>query len=81
VIKEPLAMFGTHPALTGRTGEIVLGKKSGKRSVTYSLEQMGINDTADEKVAEILLKVKELGIKKKTIITDDEFKTIVKAVL
>lgn len=27
VIKEPLAMFGTHPALTGRVGDIVLGKK------------------------------------------------------
>jgi methanogen homocitrate synthase len=22
VVKEPLAMFGTHPALTGRTGEV-----------------------------------------------------------
>ncbi len=30
VVKEPLAMFGTHPALTGREGEVVLGKKSGK---------------------------------------------------
>jgi methanogen homocitrate synthase len=59
----------------------VLGKKSGKRSVTFSLEQMGINDTADDKVAEILLQVKNLGIKKKTIITDDEFRDIVKKVL
>lgn len=81
VIKEPLAMFGTHPALTGRHGDIVLGKKSGKRSVTYSLEQMGITDTPDDKVAEILSRVKALGIQKKTIITDDEFKTIVQDVL
>src|SRR5690554_4248621 len=28
VLEKPLAMFGTHPSLTGRTGEIVLGKKS-----------------------------------------------------
>ena len=42
VVKEPLAMFGTHPALTGRRGEVVLGKKSGKASITYNLEQMGI---------------------------------------
>jgi methanogen homocitrate synthase len=81
VIREPLAMFGTHPALTGRTGDIVLGKKSGKRSVTFSLEQMGINDTPDDKVAEILNRVKMLGIKKKTIITDAEFQQIVKDVL
>jgi isopropylmalate/homocitrate/citramalate synthase len=81
VIKEPLAMFGTHPALTGRVGDIVLGKKSGKRSVTFSLEQMGINDTPDDKVAEILTRVKALGIQKKTIITDDDFKKIVQEVL
>ncbi|MGA0805932.1 MAG: homocitrate synthase/isopropylmalate synthase family protein [Pseudohongiellaceae bacterium] len=81
VIKEPLAMFGTHPALTGRSGDIVLGKKSGKRSVTFSLEQMGINDTPDDKVAEILNRVKALGIQKKTIITDDEFRKIVQEVL
>lgn len=81
VIKEPLAMFGTHPALTGRVGDIVLGKKSGKRSVTFSLEQMGINDTPDDKVAEILTRVKALGIQKKTIITDDEFRKIVQEVL
>ena len=45
VVKEPLAMFGTHPALTGRSGEVVLGKKSGKASITYSLEQMGCNES------------------------------------
>ena len=48
VVKEPLAMFGTHPALTGRRGEVVLGKKSGKASITYNLEQMGITGTDDE---------------------------------
>lgn len=81
VIKEPLAMFGTHPALTGRHGDIVLGKKSGKRSVTFSLEQMGITDTPDDKVTEILSRVKALGIQKKTIISDDEFRAIVEDVL
>jgi len=81
VLEEPLAMFGTHPALTGRHGDIVLGKKSGKRSVTYSLERMGITDYSDEAVAEILGQVKSLGIQKKTIITEDEFKNIVSSVL
>jgi len=59
----------------------VLGKKSGKRSVTYSLERMGITDYTDEAVAEILAQVKSLGIQKKTIITADEFKGIVDSVL
>jgi methanogen homocitrate synthase len=81
VMTEPLAMFGTHPALTGREGEIVLGKKSGKRSITFNLELMDITDTSDEDVAEMLLRVKELGIKKKTTLTEEEFKEIVIAVL
>src|SRR6202165_3522089 len=54
VVKEPLAMFGTHPALTGRRGDVVLGKKSGKLSITYHLEQLGITDADDEAIGEIL---------------------------
>ena len=48
VVKEPLAMFGTHPALTGRSGEVVLGKKSGKASITYNLEKLGIDGADDD---------------------------------
>jgi isopropylmalate/homocitrate/citramalate synthase len=81
VITEPLAMFGTHPALTGRTGDIVLGKKSGKRSVTFTLEQMGIQDTSDDKVAEILKRVKAKGIEKKTTLNREEFRVIIDDVL
>ena len=36
VVNKPLATFGTHPALTGRCGEIVLGKKSEKTSSSRS---------------------------------------------
>ena len=81
VRKLPLAMFGTHPALTGRTGDIVLGKKSGKLSITYSLEEMGITDAPDEAISEMLAKVKEKGITKKGILTQDEFRSIVDSVL
>lgn len=81
VVKEPLAMFGTHPALTGRQGEVVLGKKSGKASITYNLERMGIAGTDDESVAEMLRLVKEKGIEKRGLLTPDEFKDIVEGVL
>jgi isopropylmalate/homocitrate/citramalate synthase len=76
VVKEPLAMFGTHPALTGRTGDVVLGKKSGNASVTYHLEEMGITDYSDDAVKEILAEVKALGIQKKGLVTKDEFRRI-----
>ena len=76
VVKEPLAMFGTHPALTGRTGDVVLGKKSGTASVTYHLELMGITDPDGEAVKEILGQVKALGIQKKGLVTEEEFRRI-----
>ena len=81
VVKEPLAMFGTHPALTGRKGEVVLGKKSGKASITYNLEQMGITDADDEAVGEMLKRVKDRGIAKRGLLTPDEFQEIADSVL
>jgi isopropylmalate/homocitrate/citramalate synthase len=81
VVKEPLAMFGTHPALTGRRGEVVLGKKSGKLSIAYNLEQMGITDADEEAVGEMLKRVKEKGIEKRGLLTQEEFRDIVDSVL
>jgi methanogen homocitrate synthase len=80
VVKEPLAMFGTHPALTGRTGDIVLGKKSGKASITYTLEQMELT-ADDEAVAEMLKLVKDKSIAKRGLVTNEEFREIADKVL
>ena len=80
VVKNPLAMFATNPSIFGRTGNVVLGKKSGKLSVIYHLEKLGIKNASDEKVLQILSKVKQLGIQKKTLITIDEFKEIVEQI-
>jgi isopropylmalate/homocitrate/citramalate synthase len=81
VVKEPLAMFGTHPALTGRRGEVVLGKKSGKASITYNLEQLGIEGVDDQGVGEMLRLVKDKGIEKRGLLTAEEFKEIAESVL
>ncbi|MEO0445763.1 MAG: 2-isopropylmalate synthase [Verrucomicrobiota bacterium] len=81
VLKQPLAMFGTHPALTGRTGDIVLGKKSGKASITYTLDRLGIEGATDDQIADILVQVKQKGIEKGSLLDDDEFKTITEAIL
>src|ERR1700704_1926753 len=80
VVKEPLAMFGTHPALTGRRGDVVLGKKSGKLSITYNLEQLGITDADDEAIGEMLKRVKDKGIEKRGLLTREEFREIVDTV-
>ena len=77
VMKKPLSMFGTAPQFFGRHGEVVLGKKSGKASITYQLEKFGIENVGDEQVAEILAEVKARGAEKKSLLTDEEFKEIV----
>jgi len=79
VVKEPLAMFATDPRLFGRTGDIVLGKKSGKASVEYFLDKLDL-DVSEEAVPEILAKVKELGAAKKGLLTEEEFMKIVQGV-
>ena len=77
VMHDPLVMFGTHPALTGRRGEVVLGKKSGKASITYKMDALGMTHPNDERIAEILNAVKQAGISKRDILSDNEFIEIV----
>lgn len=76
VMDQPLAMFATDPGYFGKAGDIVLGKKSGRASVLYYLDKMGI-DATDEQVTEILERVKALGLEKKRLVTPDEFQSIV----
>jgi methanogen homocitrate synthase len=81
VVTKPLAMFGTHPALTGRSGDIVLGKKSGKASIAYTLERLGISGAGDEAVGEMLRLVKERSIARRSLVTLEEFREIAERVL
>lgn len=80
VMHDPLVMFGTHPNLTGRSGQVVLGKKSGKASIEYKLGEMGVEGVTDDQIAEMLEAVKQKGIAKKDFLSDDEFKDILNAV-
>ena len=77
VMNDPLVMFATHPSLTGKTGEVVLGKKSGKASIIYKMGELGMGELADEKIALILEEVKATGIAKRDVLTNEEFANIV----
>jgi len=77
VVKNPLAMFATAPQLFGREGKVVLGKKSGKASITYTLDRLGIKNVSDEAVADILKEVKARGTEKRSLLSIDEFREIV----
>jgi isopropylmalate/homocitrate/citramalate synthase len=55
---------------------IVLGKKSGLDSIRIKAEELGL-DVAEDRRAELLAKVKELGARKRGLVTDDEFRALV----
>lgn len=77
VVEKPLAMFATHPGLTGRKGKIVLGKKSGKPSIVYKLAELGLGGLDEAESAAVLAEVKRLGNEKRSLIGDEEFRAIV----
>jgi methanogen homocitrate synthase len=60
---------------------VVLGKKSGKASITYTLEQLGIVGAGDEAVGDMLRIVKERSIAKRALVTLEEFRDIAERVL
>ena len=80
LITSPPSVEGYSPELVGREREVLLGKKSGKKSVEYKLEQLGLTTTPDQ-VSDILMKVKELGMKKKGLVSDDEFRGITEEIV
>lgn len=77
VMENPLAMFATHPQVTGRKGKIVLGKKSGKPSIVYKLKELGLGDLGEEDMAEVLGEVKRRGNEERRLLSDAEFAAIV----
>jgi isopropylmalate/homocitrate/citramalate synthase len=54
---------------------LVLGKKSGIDSIRIKAQELGL-DLDDETQQELLAKVKELGTKKRDVVTDDEFRDL-----
>ena len=55
---------------------IVLGKKSGLDSIRIKAEELGL-DVPEERRAEVLARVKELGTRKRGLVGDDEFRELV----
>jgi isopropylmalate/homocitrate/citramalate synthase len=54
---------------------IVLGKKSGLDSIRIKAEELGL-DVPEERRAGLLAQVKELGTRKRGLVTDDEFREL-----
>jgi isopropylmalate/homocitrate/citramalate synthase len=54
---------------------IVLGKKSGLDSIRIKADELGL-DVPEEQRADLLARVKELGARKRGLVTDDEFREL-----
>jgi len=57
---------------------VVLGKKSGGNSIEGKLKEMGLTAT-EEQINDVLQKVKDLSIREKRLITDAEFRGILRS--
>ncbi len=79
LISYPPSVEGYSPEILGRRREILIGKKSGKSSVEYKLNEMGVSATPEE-IEKILGKVKECGSRKKGLVSQKEFVQIVREV-
>jgi len=81
--KRPVELFPFHWSLVGQApAEIVLGKGSGRDSILYFLSHLGYTvGPTDPRVDEILVRVKERSLATKSLLTTDEFRTVVEGVL
>lgn len=79
LINYPPAVEGYSPEIIGSKREVLLGKKSGRRSVGYKLEKLQI-DVTKEKLDQIVALVKERGTEKGDVLNDQEFMQIVEQV-
>jgi len=72
VIEEPACYEPFDPSVVGQSRRIVFGKHTGKHGVKTFLEQLGIN-VNEEQLSAIVMKIRELGEAKKTLMDEDVF--------
>lgn len=70
--EHPLVTFPIGADFVGAERVLVLGKKSGKDSIRMKIKERGIELT-DEQVETLLNDVKQLSIKERRYLTDEEF--------
>jgi isopropylmalate/homocitrate/citramalate synthase len=72
---DPHAIEPYSSDTVGAERGIVLGKKSGIDSIRIKAEELGL-DVDEDAQRTLLAKVKELGAKKRDVVTDDEFREL-----
>jgi isopropylmalate/homocitrate/citramalate synthase len=72
---DPPSIEPYSSALVAAERGIVLGKKSGLDSIRIKAEELGV-DVPEAARAELLAKVKELGTRKRGLVSDEEFREL-----
>jgi isopropylmalate/homocitrate/citramalate synthase len=72
---DPPSIEPYSSALVAAERGIVLGKKSGIDSIRIKADELGL-DVPEERRAELLARVKDLGARKRGLVTDDEFEEL-----
>jgi isopropylmalate/homocitrate/citramalate synthase len=76
--RDPPAIEPYASELVAAKRGIVLGKKSGIDSIRLKADELGL-ELDDEAKRALLARVKELGAKKRGLVSDDEFRELVKS--
>jgi isopropylmalate/homocitrate/citramalate synthase len=73
---DPPSIEPYSSALVATERGIVLGKKSGLDSIRIKADELGL-DLPEDRYAEVFARVKELGMRKRGLVTDDELRGLV----
>lgn len=76
-IRERFTAEPYAPELVGQVDRVLLGKKSGRQSISLKLDQLGIGPLPDADVAELLERVKDAAELQRGAVTDSQFRAIV----
>ncbi|MGI8422282.1 MAG: homocitrate synthase/isopropylmalate synthase family protein [Gaiellaceae bacterium] len=74
---DPSAIEPYSSQLVGAERDIVLGKKSGIDSIRIKAAELGL-DVPEERRADLLAAVKALGAERRRLVSDDEFRELVR---
>jgi len=77
----PLYVMPYLPEAVGNKFNIVLGKKTGKYSVIWHLERMGLDYPEEEQLRQIVDKIKARAIEKQGMITEEELREIYETIV
>jgi len=74
---DPPAIEPYASQIVGATRSVVLGKRSGRDSIRIKCADLGL-DVPSDRWGELMDRVKELGTRKRGLVTDDEFRAMVR---